>query len=218
MQEDTVIAQRLICDYVTVCGGVLKVPLSKEMLASAASARSRYRMHLEQEKRKKMSDVQGQKRKAAEEEMEELKKSKATLIAVTNSLSQDADQPAKKAEEKAGTLMAQLITKSNTLRKRHREKMVMEKKLHKVHVEWQRIKYAMSINAAKTRAMEVALEEARRQADKERSLRLIAEAKDDKLEQTMNMMMKVMLQNTDMQASAMALLDGRTLATDASSG
>jgi len=61
MQEDTVIAQRLICDYVTVCGGVLKVPLSKEMLASAASARSRYRMHLEEEKRKKMSDVQGQK-------------------------------------------------------------------------------------------------------------------------------------------------------------
>ncbi|KAJ8404028.1 hypothetical protein AAFF_G00343780 [Aldrovandia affinis] len=104
MQEDTVIAQRLICDYVTVCGGVLKVPLSKEMLASAASARSRYRMHLEQEKRKKMSDVQGQKRKAAEEEMEELKKSKATLIAVTNSLSQDADQPAEKAEGKAGTL------------------------------------------------------------------------------------------------------------------
>ncbi|KAJ8388000.1 hypothetical protein AAFF_G00147910 [Aldrovandia affinis] len=39
MQEDTVIAQCLICDYVTVCVGVLKVPLSKEMLASAASPR-----------------------------------------------------------------------------------------------------------------------------------------------------------------------------------
>ncbi|KAJ8361869.1 hypothetical protein AAFF_G00416050 [Aldrovandia affinis] len=129
MQEDTVIAQHLICDYVTVCGGVLKVPLSKEMLASAASARSKYRMHLEQEKRKKMSDVQGQKRKAAKEEIEELKKSKAILIAVTNSLSQDADQPAEKAEGKAGTLMAQLITKSNTLRKRHREKMVELKKV-----------------------------------------------------------------------------------------
>ncbi|KAJ8385481.1 hypothetical protein AAFF_G00185770 [Aldrovandia affinis] len=108
---------------------VLKVPLSKEMLASAASARSRYRMHLEEEKRKKMSDVQGQKRKAAEEEIEELKKSKATLKAVTNSLSQDADQLAEKAEGKAGTLMAQLITKSNTLRKRHREKMVELKKV-----------------------------------------------------------------------------------------
>ncbi|KAJ8366435.1 hypothetical protein AAFF_G00355530 [Aldrovandia affinis] len=98
------------------------------------------------------------------------------------------------------------------------EVKVMEKKLHEVHVEWQRLKDDMSINAAKTRAMELELEEARRQVDKEKSLRLIAEAKDDKLEQTMNMMMKVMLQNTDMQASAMALLDGRTLATDASSG
>ncbi|KAJ8372309.1 hypothetical protein AAFF_G00290950 [Aldrovandia affinis] len=58
---------------------------------------------------------------------------------------------------------------------------VMEKKLHEVHVEWQRIKDDMNNNAAKIRAMEVALEEARRQADKERSLRLIAEAKDDKL-------------------------------------
>ncbi|KAJ8367496.1 hypothetical protein AAFF_G00317190 [Aldrovandia affinis] len=76
----------------------------------------------------------------------------------------------------------------------------------------------MSINAAKTRAMEAALEEARRQVDKEKSLRLIAEAKDDKLEQTMNTVMKVMLQNTEMQASAMALLDGRALAIDASSG
>ncbi|KAJ8366994.1 hypothetical protein AAFF_G00334170 [Aldrovandia affinis] len=76
----------------------------------------------------------------------------------------------------------------------------------------------MSINAAKTRAMEAALEEARRQVDKEKSLRLIAEAKDDKLEQTVGLMMKVMLQNSDMRASAVALLDGRALATDASSG
>ncbi|KAJ8362305.1 hypothetical protein AAFF_G00384500 [Aldrovandia affinis] len=76
----------------------------------------------------------------------------------------------------------------------------------------------MSINAAKTRAMEAALEEARRQVDKEKSLRLIAEAKDDKLEQTMGAVMKMMLENPEMQASAMALLDGRALATDASSG
>nr|XP_020471978.1 uncharacterized protein LOC109969435 isoform X1 [Monopterus albus]XP_020471979.1 uncharacterized protein LOC109969435 isoform X1 [Monopterus albus] len=61
MQEDTVDAQRMICDYVSACGGVLKVPLTKEILAAAASARSQYRLHLDQEKRKKESNAQREK-------------------------------------------------------------------------------------------------------------------------------------------------------------
>lgn len=60
MKEDTVVAQR-ICDYVSVCGGVLKVPLTKELLAAAASARSQYRLHLDQEKRKHASNAQREK-------------------------------------------------------------------------------------------------------------------------------------------------------------
>ncbi|KAL3045305.1 hypothetical protein OYC64_013549 [Pagothenia borchgrevinki] len=36
--EESLEAQRLICDQVKVCGGVLKVPLTKELLASAAFA------------------------------------------------------------------------------------------------------------------------------------------------------------------------------------
>ena len=47
--------------------GVIKVPLSKEVLTSMASARSRYCVHLDQERRKQESDAQGQKRKATEE-------------------------------------------------------------------------------------------------------------------------------------------------------
>lgn len=124
MQEDTMIAQRLVCDYVGVCGGVHKVPISKELLTSAASARSRYRLHLEEQKRKKITDTQAQKRKAAEEIIEELKKKKQTLQQVSSSLHKDADQLAEEAEGKSGTLMAQLITKSNTLRKRYKEKML----------------------------------------------------------------------------------------------
>ncbi|KAA8592106.1 hypothetical protein FQN60_017561, partial [Etheostoma spectabile] len=42
-------ALRLICDNVSSCGGVLKVPLTKDLLASVASARSQYRLYLEQE-------------------------------------------------------------------------------------------------------------------------------------------------------------------------
>lgn len=122
MQEETMVTHRLICDYVNICGGLLSVAISKELLASAASARSRYRIHLDQQKTRKITDVQTQKQKALEENIEELKKKKRILVQVSMSLQRDADQLAEEAEGKAGTLMAQLITKSNTLRKRYKEK------------------------------------------------------------------------------------------------
>lgn len=59
---------------VTRHGGVTKVPLTKELLSSVASARTRYRLYLETERKKKESLAQGQKRKAAEDYLEELKK------------------------------------------------------------------------------------------------------------------------------------------------
>ena len=66
MQEDTVLAHRLVCDNVTQHGGVTKIPLTKELLTSVASARPKYRVHLDQERRKKETDEQGKKRKALE--------------------------------------------------------------------------------------------------------------------------------------------------------
>ena len=40
LPEDSLEAQRLICNKVGGCGGVIKVPLTKELLASAASDHS----------------------------------------------------------------------------------------------------------------------------------------------------------------------------------
>ena len=131
MKEDTVVAQRVICDYISVCGGVLKVPLTKELLAAAASARSQYRLHLDQEKRKHASNAQREKRKGAEDHLEQLKTKKKILIEVANSLEKDADKLAEQAEGKSGTLMAQLITKSNILRRRHKEKLTELKEVEK---------------------------------------------------------------------------------------
>lgn len=122
MQEETMVSHRLICDYVSICGGLLNVPITKELLASAASARSRYRMHLDQQKKMKITDDQAKKRKALEDDIEDLKKKKRILVQVSTSLQKDADQLAEEAEGKSGTLMAHLITKSNTLRKRYKEK------------------------------------------------------------------------------------------------
>ena len=117
MQEDTVVAQRLVCDFVTLHGGVTKVPLTKELLNSVASARSRYRIHLDQERRKKESEARGQKRKASEDYLEELKKRRKTILEVSNGLARDADRFSEEAEGKAGTKMAELIAKSNILRR-----------------------------------------------------------------------------------------------------
>lgn len=103
--------------------GFLKVHLTKEILAAAASARSQYRLHLDQEKRKQESNAQREKRKAAEDHLKQLKKRNMVVAEVANSLEKEADKLAEQAESKSGTLMAQLITKSNILRKQYKEKV-----------------------------------------------------------------------------------------------
>lgn len=124
VEEDTVVSQRLICDYVRVCGGVTKVPLTKEMLNHCATARNRYRMHLDDERKKREKTEQMTKTKGAEDELEELRKKRRTIADVCESLAKDADSLAEKAENSVGTKMAELITKSNTMRKRSRDKKV----------------------------------------------------------------------------------------------
>ncbi|KAM7406761.1 hypothetical protein PAMA_002804 [Pampus argenteus] len=113
---------RLICDYVRVCGGVVKVPLTKELLNECATARSRYRIFLEDERKKKEKTKQRDKRKGAENELEELRKKRRTISTVCETLEKDADCLAEKAENTAGTKMAELITKSNSMRKRCKDK------------------------------------------------------------------------------------------------
>ncbi|XP_040907693.1 uncharacterized protein LOC121190768 isoform X1 [Toxotes jaculatrix] len=115
-------ALRLMCDSVSSCGGVLKVPLTKDLLASVASARSQYRLYLEQERKKRESAAQTVKRKAAREELEELRQQCRVLEDVCAILENDANKLAEEAEGKAGSKMAQLIAKSNTLRRRYKEK------------------------------------------------------------------------------------------------
>lgn len=120
--EDTVIAQRLVCDHVRVYGAVTKVPLTKEMLNYCATAHTRYRAYLDEEKSKRERDEQKLKRKNAEENLDELKIRRKSIQDVCESLQKDADNIAEQAENAAGTKMATLITKSNTLRKQAKEK------------------------------------------------------------------------------------------------
>lgn len=122
LQEESLESLRLVCDWTSSCGGVLKVPLTKELLASAASARSQYRLYLENERKKKESAAHALRRKSAEDELLDLRTQRRVLSSVCESLEKEADKLAEQAEGKAGSKMAELITKSNTLRRRLKEK------------------------------------------------------------------------------------------------
>ena len=93
------------------------MPLTKEMISYCATARTRYRAYLEEERSKREKDDQKKKRKNMMEELEDLKRQQRSLEGVCESLQNDVDQMAEKAENSAGTKMAALITKSNTPRR-----------------------------------------------------------------------------------------------------
>nr|XP_055044579.1 uncharacterized protein LOC129430949 isoform X3 [Misgurnus anguillicaudatus]XP_055044580.1 uncharacterized protein LOC129430949 isoform X3 [Misgurnus anguillicaudatus] len=123
IQEDTVVTRRLVCDYITQHGGVTQVPLSKALLESVARARTRYRVHLETERKKREAKSQALKRKEAEDCLQELKVKRRRIQEVCEGLARDADRLAEEAERKAGSKMADLISRSNLLRRGHKEKL-----------------------------------------------------------------------------------------------
>ncbi|KAL2085046.1 hypothetical protein ACEWY4_020564 [Coilia grayii] len=123
LQEDTVVTRRLLCDYIIQHGGVTQVPLSKPLLANVARARTRYRVHLEMERKKREAKEQALKRKEAEDCLQELRVKRRQVQEVSEGLARDADRLAEEAEAKAGSKMADLISRSNLMRRGHKEKL-----------------------------------------------------------------------------------------------
>ncbi|XP_063744625.1 uncharacterized protein LOC134867752 isoform X3 [Eleginops maclovinus] len=123
MQEETLVAHRLVYDYVAIHGGVTKVPLTPDLMKSVMAARSRYRVHLDEQRKKKETETQGKKRAHAEEQLQDLKVKRDSLHKVTESLGKEADELAEQAEGKAGSKMAHLISKSNALRRAAKDKL-----------------------------------------------------------------------------------------------
>ena len=112
MTAQTLISQRVIKDHLLNVGGVTKVSLTKELLLSATHARQRYQAHLDEEKRKREEHKRGEKRKAALEELDNLKGVKKRMKANIESLLKSADQFAEEAES---TGKVTLISKSNAM-------------------------------------------------------------------------------------------------------
>ena len=95
------------------------VSITPELLTSAASARRRYQQYLDEEKRKATVAQRGEKRKAAMEELEELRAKRKRTQASADAMFKSADQYADEAEK---TNQMTLIAKSNAMRRAAKEK------------------------------------------------------------------------------------------------
>ncbi|XP_030585845.1 uncharacterized protein LOC115780670 [Archocentrus centrarchus] len=63
LKEHSLIAQRIIIDHVNHIGGLLNIVYTKELLLSAAAARQKYHIYLDEQKRLKHDEQKAQKRK-----------------------------------------------------------------------------------------------------------------------------------------------------------
>ena len=119
MAEQTLISQRVITDHLINVGGVTKVSLSKELLASASSARQMHQTYLDEEKRKKVEQRRGQKRAAVLDELNDLKVQKERMKSNIEALFKSASDLAEKAKL---TGKVTFISKSNAMRQSAKEK------------------------------------------------------------------------------------------------
>ena len=119
LHEHSLVAQRIICDHPRAGGGVLNVPVTKKLLAAAASSRQKYEKYLQEERDKTKTDEEQRKRKHVLDEIEELKEKKKRMKLDIDSLMKSADDLSIKAEE-PGQL--NLVTKSNALREAAKDK------------------------------------------------------------------------------------------------
>lgn len=96
---NTIIARRQISEHVMRCGGVSKVPITKELILSASSAR-RYHEYLEKERKKKAARQSAEKRKQTLDKVTELRSKKARFEEDIINLVKKADKLCEDAEEK----------------------------------------------------------------------------------------------------------------------
>lgn len=128
LSERSFIAQRIVHDHIESVGGLANVKISKPLLVSSAGARQKYLSHLEEQKRIKVSQEKMLKRKSTMEEIDLLKKKKKQFETDVEGLIKTADEFADKAEN---SRQLTWITKSNSLRRTAKDKMVQLKEIEK---------------------------------------------------------------------------------------
>ena len=113
LKEQSLVAQRLLCDHVKTVGGVSNVTINNKLLVSSAMARQKYELYLQEEREKKKSNEEMRKRKHLLDELDDLKQKQQRMNSDINSLTKSADECCEKAE-RTGNLT--FVAKSNALR------------------------------------------------------------------------------------------------------
>lgn len=129
LHADTFCCRRLICDTVAYYGGIYALDTrNKALLLSCSSAWHKYQLDLQQKKTQAMKDTVTRKRKAVDDEIQNLKKRKVALSTDIDSLTASADQLAQKAESSRDM---NVLVKSNAMRKVAKEKIAEVTELDK---------------------------------------------------------------------------------------
>ena len=76
LANQSLVAQRLVCDHINAVGGIFNVSITQPLLTSCSAARKRYERYLEQQRQKNKSEEGSRKRKSLLIEIEELKEKK----------------------------------------------------------------------------------------------------------------------------------------------
>jgi hypothetical protein len=130
LQHQALRSRRHILQAIQDAGGsALSVPITKEMLSYASSARGKYDAYLKEQTQEKMRKEMSKKRNAEEDEILELKSKRKRLETDAKSLEESANRKAREAEDKG---VLSLIAESNALRKKSQEKLAAVKDVDKL--------------------------------------------------------------------------------------
>lgn len=142
---------KAVQDHVQYVGGVLSVSISKPLLLSAAGARQKYLLYLDEQKRRKTSEGVELKRKELVNELDKRKKKGRRFETDVDGLGKSADEFAQKAED---TGKLEWITKSNSLRRTAKEKEMtrkdIEDKILNVVDELKKTDFYLSVSSAQS--------------------------------------------------------------------
>ena len=91
LSNQSLLAQRLVCDNVKAVDGMLNVPITQALLTSCVSARKRYEMYPDGQRQNKKSEQENRKRKSLLDKVEEPREKKRRLSKDIDSLGKTAD-------------------------------------------------------------------------------------------------------------------------------
>lgn len=131
LKEESLVALRLVCDELKSVD-LHEVPITKELLSYARSARMRYQNYLDDQKKKKNEEEKTKKRTLKTEKLKSMKKRKLNLENAIETMTKEADAMALKAENKKDFT---LLAKSNSFRLKTTQMAADVEKINKEIIE-----------------------------------------------------------------------------------